>query len=737
MPHRPSPLALAVSLLCAAAAAPLVAGDEPQVADHGTRTLDSVEVTANPLRRTAESLAQPVEVLFGEALDARKAGTLGDTISSVPGVQTASFGPGVGRPIIRGQEGPRVQVLSGGLGSMDASTVSADHATSVEPFLADQIEVLKGPATLLFGSGAIGGAVNVVDGRIPDALPTQPLSGRAELRAGSVNDERTGMFRLDGVNGDWVIHIDGLVRDTNDYEIPGVAMADGHDDHDHEDHDDHGHSAQPRGILPNSALHTRAGAIAATWLGERGHFGMAASTFRSNYGIPDGAHVHVDHDHASDHGHEHDHDHDHDDHHHGDAGEDHGPVRIDLVQNRLDVKAGIRDPLPMLSAINLRAAHNDYEHIEFEGSEVGTRFSNKGIEGRVEAVQADLAGWRGAFGLQFGHVDFGAVGAEAFVPPSQTDTLGLFVIQEKDFGPWKLELGARHDRVKVDPDGSEARSFGANSLSLASIWRANHAIDLRLGADLTERAPNSEELFASGAHIATQSMEIGDPELGTERGRRLEVGLHAHTGRMELKAAVYRTRFKDFIYLADTGVVENGLPVRLWFQNDASFHGYEVEAKLDLVQTETGSWDLRLFADHVRAQLEGNGTAHVHFEVPHGDHGHHYHADIALDGNLPRIAPTRYGGELAWSLGNLRAVVGATHYDAQHRVALNEAPSPAHTLVHAGLAYRWGALDATNWEVFLDGRNLTDAEVRPHTSLLRDYAPLPGRALSAGIRVFF
>ena len=209
---------------------PGLAQEAPQVATHTTRNLDTVEVTSNPLGGEAESLAHPVEVLYGEELDARKAGTLGETVASLPGVQTTWFGTGVGRPIIRGQEGPRVQVLSGGLGSMDASTVSADHATSVEPFLADQIEVLKGPATLLFGSGAIGGAVNVVDGRIADTLPDRPLSGRAELRANSVNDERTGMFRLDGVSGNWVIHVDGLVRNTGDYDIPGYAQVE-HEEH--------------------------------------------------------------------------------------------------------------------------------------------------------------------------------------------------------------------------------------------------------------------------------------------------------------------------------------------------------------------------------------------------------------------------------------------------------------------------------------------------------------------------
>ncbi len=728
-PQPRNRLSLALSIACAAAMAPALAQTQetPQVATHTTRNLDTVEVTSNPLGGEAESLAHPVEVLYGEELDARKTGTLGETVASLPGVQTTWFGTGVGRPIIRGQEGPRVQVLSGGLGSMDASTVSADHATSMEPFLADQIEVLKGPATLLFGSGAIGGAVNVVDGRIADSLPDRPLSGRAELRANSVNDERTGMFRLDGVSGNWVIHVDGLVRNTGDTDIPGYAQVEHDDhgeDHDGDDHDHDDHEEQVRGLLPNSSMRTRAGALAATWLGERGHFGISASSYRTNYGIPDGAHVHAD----DDHGHDDD---DHDDEH------GHGSVRIDLVQNRLDLKTGIRDPFALLSGINLRAAYNDYEHVELEDGLAATRFTNKGVEGRLEAVQNEINGWRGAFGLQFGKVDFGAVGEEAFVPPSQTETLGLFVIQEKDFGPWKLELGARHDRVEIAPEGSDSRSFGANSLSAASIWRVNDMVDLRFGADLSERAPTNEELFAAGAHIATQSIELGDPDLDTERGRRLEAGVHAHTDRIEFKAAVYQTKFDDFIYLADTGVIDGGLPVRLWFQNDATFHGYEVEAKVKLVQSDNGDWDLRLFGDHVRAKLDGSGAAHVHFDVPHGDHSHHYHADIALDGNLPRIAPTRYGGELAWSLGNLRALVGATHYAKQDRVAQGEEPSDGYTLVHAGLAYRWGNLDATNWEVFLDGRNLTDTEARPHTSLLRDYAPIPGRAIAAGLRVFF
>lgn len=719
-PLRRHALSAALALACTTAVFTAAA--------HEPSDLPTVEVTASPLAGDAESLARPVEVLQGDALDRAKAATLGETVSKLPGVQSTYFGPGVGRPILRGLDGPRVQVLSSGLGTMDASTVSADHATSVEPFLADQVEVLKGPATLLFGSGAIGGAVNVADGRIARDLPEEPLSGRAEVRGNTVNDERAGMFRLDGVNGNWVIHVDGLVRNTGDYEIPGVAAVE-HDDHDGHDDDHEGEDGQARGVLPNSSIRTRAGALGATWLGEAGYFGLSASTYRTNYGIPTGAHVHADDDH------DHDHDHDHDDHAHE---EEEGDVRIDLTQNRIELKAGVYEPLSFLESVELHGAYNDYEHVELEGGQVGTRFTSEGYDARLQAVQHEVAGWRGAFGLQLGRVDFAAVGEEAFVPATLTDSWGLFVVQEKNFDPFKLELGARYDRVDIAPDDAQPRrSFDAGNLSAAAIWRLNEAFDLRVGVDRSERAPTQEELYAGGLHVATASIEIGDNAMDTERALRGEIGLHAHNERVDFKVSVYRSAFEDFIYLADTGIEEHGTPVRLWTQADATFTGAEAEAVLHLADSAHGAWDLRVFGDMVRGELDGSGSRTVAFDVPHGDHAHHYTTPLANGGYLPRIAPGRFGADLSWALGGWRASLGAVRYLEQDRVAQNEEASPAYTLVDAHLAYRWDRSAGNSWEVFLDGSNLGNEEVRPHTSLLRDYAPLPGRAVAFGIRAWF
>ncbi|WNH49893.1 TonB-dependent receptor [Stenotrophomonas aracearum] len=720
-PHALS-LALAVALVPSLATAADDAGER----DHHLTELSAVKVTATPLQGDAESLARPVDVLAGERLDEQKAGTLGDTVAKLPGVQSTFFGPGVGRPIIRGQEGPRVAVLSNGMGNMDASTVSADHATSIEPFLADQIEVLKGPATLLFGSGAIGGAVNVVDGRIARDLPDRPLSGRAELRGNSVNDERSGMFRLDGVNGNWVLHVDGLVRNGDDYRIPGYAVIDGLEDHSGHDHEEGDTDEPRRGTLDNSSIRTRAGGVGATWLGEGGFFGASASTYRTNYGIPNGAHVHADDDH--------DHDHDHGD--EEEEGDEHD-VRIDMVQNRFEAKGGIYNPVSFLKNINLRTAYTDYEHVELKAGTPSTRFTNRGIEGRLEAVQQQIGGWDGAFGLQFGNSDFGAKGEEAFVPDTGTRNLGVFVLQEKQFGPFKLELGGRHDQVKLDPTGDyRARTFDATNLSAAGIWKLNDAVDLRFGVDGSERAPTNEELYAAGAHIATRSLEIGDANLKTERGQRVELGIHTHSDRLDFSASIYQTKFKDFIYLADTGVVES-LPVRLWTQQDATFKGAEAEALVHLFEGNSGDWDLRVFGDYVKAELDGSGSRTVDIAVPHGDHDHNYTVDLANSGYLPRIAPARVGADLRWSRDGWRASVGAVRYSSQKDTAQNEEPSAGYTLVDAHFAYRWDRSDSNSYEVFLDGNNLTNREARAHTSLLRDYSPLPGRGVAFGIRAYF
>jgi len=694
---RLAPLTVAVLLALPGFAS---AQDPADGHDHPTaRTLDTIEVTATPLRNAIDDLARPVEVLTGDELLSRKAGTLGETVERLPGVQSSYFGAGVGRPIIRGQDGPRVQVLNGGTGSLDVSTISVDHAVTIEPFLADQIEVLKGPAVLLYGSGAIGGAVNVVDGRVPTEQVGRAVSGRAELRHSSVSDENVGMARFDGDAGRATFHADIFRRDGGDYRIPGFAFSPELIAEELEEGEDIEEFA--RGRLPNSSLTTEGGALGVSWFGDRAWFGVAASTYRSNYGIPPGAHEHHD-DHDDD-DHDDDHDHDHED--------EEEIVRLDMRSDRFDFRGGIRGVGP-LKELNYRVTRSRYEHTEFEGDEVGTVFENIGTEARIEAVQNDIAGWRGAFGLQYSHRDFSAFGDEAFVPPTISRDLGMFVVQERDFGDFKLELGARHDRVRVSPEGGlDAVSKGATSLAVGGLWRFSETMHLSVNLDRAQRVPSAEELFSDGPHIATQSFEIGDPGLDRETAVSGEIGLHVHQGRFDGKVSVYRTNYDDFIYLVDTGEEEDELPVRTWVQGDATFTGWEIEGKLNLVENASGRWDLRLFADGVDAKLDGGGR-------------------------LPRIAPGRVGADMNWSLGGLRARVGAVRVAEQDDVAEFESPTDGYTLVDAGLAYHWD-VGGAGWEAFLEGRNLTDKDARVHTSYLKDFAPLPGRNLAVGVRVSF
>nr|WP_242002964.1 TonB-dependent receptor [Vulcaniibacterium tengchongense] len=700
--------------------------------DHQPKDLAAVEVKATPFADTAEDLARPVEVLAGERLDEAKANSLGETVNRLPGVQSSYFGPGVGRPIVRGMDGARVQVLSDGLGSGDVSTVSVDHAVSIEPFLADQIEVLKGPSTLLYGSGAIGGAVNVIDGRIPEAVTDQPLQGRAELRGNTVNDERTGMFRLDATaaSGNLVFHVDGLHRETGDYDIPGYAESAAH-------LAEEGETPDPasKGTLPNSFVRTDAGALGVSWVGERGFLGLSASLFDTRYGVPGHEHAHGD-------GHDHDHDHEGEPGEEQDAGhEEEGGVHIGLDQRRYELRGGLDDVGPFKS-LRAKFAHTDYTHTEYEGDgAVGTVFDNASNEARFELVHQPLLGWEGALGLQWAERDFEAVGDEAFVPPSQSRDAGLFWIGRRGFGPVGVELGARVDRNKIDVDDAVAvgpdRDFDTASLSAALKWDVSDALHLSFGLDRAQRSPTAEELYSSGLHVATASVEIGDPDLDVETANRAEIGLHWHGGPFRLGLALYQTRFDDFIYLADTGIEEHDGPVRVWTQDKARFTGAEAEFEWAFADNASGAWNLRLFGDVVRGELDGSGTRTLDVSVPHGDHSHDYTVELARDGNLPRIAPWRAGGEVRWELGSWRASLGAVRYARQDRVAQFESETPGYTLVDAHLAWHQDTAAGNAWEVFLDGSNLLDEEARPHTSFLRDVAPLPGRGVAFGVRMFF
>lgn len=629
--------------------------------------LNAVQVTATPFRDTAAALSKPTDVLAGERLDEARAASLGETISGIAGVQSSNFGPGVGRPIIRGMDGPRVAVLSGGLSTEDVSTVSQDHSPTIEPFLADQIEVLKGPSTLLYGSGAIGGVVNVVDGRIPEEAPSSPFGGRAEMRFyGGDQGGETDMARIDGGNDRFALHADAVYRNALDYDTP-------------------------QGRQANSFIDTRTGSVGGSLLGDWGFVGMSASRFEDNYGNPGEP---------------------------GDLTIGERGVHIEMRQNRYDLKGGLTEPWGEGSGLRFSFGHTDYQHIEFEGDEAGTTFTKDANEGRVEATfGGGDAAWSGAVGAQGSSGTFEAVGEESFVPRTTTRAAGVFGLARRSWNAFQLDLGARLDDVKSDPVSLASRSFKPISASIAGGWKLNDAWRLTANLDHAERAPVEEELFADGPHIATLAYETGDADLGKEASNQLELGLQYKGPRLTAKASAYYNRFKNFIYLADTGdswywdEEDDYLPIRQWSQSDAIFRGFEAEATLLLSDGANGRWELRGFGDTVRATL-------------------------ADGGDVPRIAPSRLGMQLRWQNHGWRASLGATRYERQDRVAINETPTAGYTLVDAHAAYHFD-LGNTGCEWFLDGTNLTDQVAHVHTSFLKDVVALPGRSFSTGLRVYF
>lgn len=655
---------------------------------------EEIVVTASPELRSTYEIAQPTSVLSGEDLDRQLQPTLGETLSREPGVTSTFFGQGASRPVIRGLGGDRIRVLEGGVGVGDASTTSPDHAVSVDPLSAERIEVLRGPATLLYGSSAVGGVVNVIDNRIPESLPEGKIGGTIELRGGSAADERGGVASLTGALGRLAWHADYLRRETDDYEIPGFAESRAL----REEEEGEGHEGEEEvfGVLPNSATETDSGSLGLSWIGEGGFLGVAVQDFDTLYGIPGGHH-----------------------HHEGGEGEEpeeeeEAPVRVDLAQRRYDLRGGISRPFGIFRGANLRFGTTDYEHRELEGPETGTIFKNDSWEGRLEFLQRPLGSLSGSFGLQALSRDFEAIGEEAFVPPTQTDSWAAFTFQEIARDDWRFQLGARFESqdVSAETEGSNDRSFDGLSGSFGVVRLFGEDYSLGLSIARSTKLPNAEELFSNGPHIATNAFEIGDPNLEKETSLGADLTLRKISGRLTGEVTLFASRFDDYIFEQSTDEEEDGLPVFRYVQRDAEFRGAELTGVYQLYHGEPHHVDFEFGADFVRAELRDTGEP------------------------LPRIPPRRYRLGFHYRGERLSGIVEGLRVDEQDRVARFERPTEGYTLVSASVGYRFFTASAI-YDLLLRGTNLTDEEARNHVSFLKDLVPMPGRDVSLSLRVTF
>lgn len=665
----------------------------PHGIDHGHRHVDEeVIVSADPLQSTTAHIAQPVEVLDAEALARRDLRSVGETVGRQPGVTSADFGPSVGRPVIRGLGGARVRILTDGIGTMDVSAISPDHAVAAEPIFARQIEIFRGPATLAYGSGASGGLVNVVTDRILDYVP-ESIEGGLYGHYDSASDGWQGAFSASAGARNLAFHLEGTRRDTGDYEIPGFGGLDPE-------------PGERRGRLENSDSETEALTGGVSWVGDRGFLGVSVGGMDNGYGVPGG------------HGHE----------------EEEGGVRIAQEQLRADLAAALEAPLPGIERVRTRWGYNDHEHAEIEPEgAVGTLLENEEWEGRLEALHRPLGGWHGALGVQYRYRDFTSSGEEAFVPPSTLESVGVFVLEQRDVGRWHFEAGARLEHQSAEADGARAADHDVYSLSGGVSLR--FAGDHRTGLALTraQRAPSIEELFAGGPHLATGTFEVGDAALDEETSTNVDLSLARTAGRWTWRATLFYNRIDDFIFQSEQDRDGNGVADRVeedfsgdpaevlpaeetgalllvhHTQTDAELYGFEAETVLNLLDDARGHVDLRVWADHVRGERTGGE-------------------------DLPRIPPLRFGAGVDWWRGPWSAGLEYLRVTAQDRTAPLETETAGYDMLdlHAAWSRSWGP---GRLHVFLHARNLLDEEARRHVSFLKDRAPLPGRSLLLGVRV--
>ena len=691
------PLLAAVSVFALTACpAPLRAETTPVAADPHDHTSQDIVVTGS-VPRSRQDILSGVAVIQGVQLDRQLRASIGDTLEKTAGVSATSFGPTASRPVLRGLQGERVRLLTDGIGSIDVSNTSADHAAVVNPLLAERIEVLRGPQSLLYGSSAIGGVVNVIDRRIPTRLPTEALHLGAVGTYGSAASERSLAATLEApLGGGFVVHADASYDKADDMRIGGAALTPalraealataalpaatpGLDPA-----IDYAGNAGVAGVLPNTAARTWTAGTGVSYLNAGGMIGLAYTHTDSLYGVPIRFATAP-----------------------GAAQES---PRLQLQQDRLDLRAEVNAGGRLIDKVLLRAAFADYRHAELDpAGNVGTTFLNKGIEARLELTQAARGAWHGASGVQFVNRDFNVIGDEAFLPKNGTRQLGLFTLQALDFGAWKLEAGARfeHARMTAMPGPAQpqfaagARSFDTVSLSGGASYAVRPGWRLGVNLSRTERAPAAEELFANGPHAGTEAFELGDPGLRTERASSVEAVLRGQGPGYSLEASLYHTRFANFVFEDRTGAIEDGLPVYAIRQAGARWSGFELQGAVTLARL--GDWTVKAdgLADAVRATIDGYGPA-------------------------PRIPPLRLLGGLGASAPrwDLRAEV--ERVTAQRRTAPNETATPGFTEVNASVGWKPWAEDRP-LTFTLTANNLFDVAARRHASFLKDYATLAGR----------
>lgn len=668
-------------LLSVASWVVLASAAQSQDRDPPTEEVDDVVVTASPLGSSQRATAIATAVMDEQALAVAPAAGIGDLLGGTPGLRSSSFAPGASRPVIRGLSGPRVQVLTNGVGLIDASSISPDHQVASDGAGSERIEIVRGPSTLIYGGAAIGGVVNILDGRIPDQSPDGRWEGRVSSQVSSVDEGLSIGGRANVGVGPFVLHFDGVRRETDDYRIPAPAMSERLANAE-------GLLREPTSTQPNSASRLESWGVGGSYIGDWGFAGLSYVDTRSTYGV---------------------------------VAEP--TAFISLQQRRYDLRGRYDLDGGPLQSVRASFGQADYTHTEFEDTGIpGTVFASDGWESRVDLMQRRRGGWTGAVGFQALRRHFSAIGDEAYVPSSDISERGLYVVQRLDLDRLGFEGGLRFDQRSL-----EATPLATATLSSPTFdnWSASASVSYRpieglfLGASLSRnaRAPSEVELFADGLHIATAAYEQGDPTLDSEIATTLEATIHVYRGRLTGDLHLYASRYDGFIDARDTGgiwtVAEDGetetFPIFAYVQTGADFRGFEAELAYDLWTDGNRTLTLEGAADLVRAETDLGPAA--------------------------RIPPYSLTGRVRYASGPVDAHLEVRRVGTQTDVADFELPTDGYTLVNVFGA--WRPLGEDGATLFAEVRNLFDTEAREHASFLKDIAPMPGRNVRLGVSYSF
>ncbi|MCK4102404.1 zinc piracy TonB-dependent receptor ZnuD [Acinetobacter radioresistens] len=688
-----------LTLSIMAVVSPVIFAEE----NSSVQQLETIQVTAHPLVQSAVDYAAADNIIEKEQL-VQGGTTIGEALSDQVGVYSNQFGPGASRPVIRGQEGARVKVLQNASETMDVSTLSPDHTVMVDPALAKQVEIVRGPSTLLYGAGTVGGLVNVTDSKIPTRIPDNGYEGSAGLRYNSGNDEKLGTAGVTLALGEQVaLRVEGLKRDANNYIAPDYY-------HEHS-HGDHSHLVKERRV-DNTFVQSDTASVGLSWIHDRGFTGLSYTNRQDQYGLPGHSHeyesceAHLsgrphldcgDEHHHDEEGHQHEHSHEED--------HDHAGPWVDLKSERYDFRTELDDPFAGFKKLRAQASYTDYKHDEIEEGEAATTFKSTGYDARLELVHQPVAAWEGVIGTQFGRQKLNITGEESlFAGPTTTDKWSLFALEHTQWNDVHFELAARFDQQKIEIDSPQKNyDDHAFSYSSAANWEFLPDYKLSLVASHQERLPLAQELYAKGKHLATNTYEIGNENLDTEKSNNIELGFHYEGDKLNYHVHAYHNWFDDYIYAQTLDRFENFRLVE-YTQDKARFYGAEGEVSYQLSPRYKAS----LFGDYVRGKIE-------------------------TEGNAPRIPGGRLGSKIDADFGDgFSGMAEYYHVFTQDKIAAYETETEGYNMVNLGLAYSARATDKTDYRIYVKANNLLDETVYNHASFLSNI-PQVGRNFTVGL----